>query len=325
MNRLFVFGCSYTNFRWPTWAEITYTMLRDHGYINEFYQYGISGAGNELIARTVELADAVHTFTPADTIIVNFTHWDRIDSWGMRLNAGDMWPSWNVGGNWLHNGIHGMDFRLYYSEVNNILNNKHWIQYITERYPNTIILGSNYYITEPEGNSTLSAVNDFEQYMYTESMKSDENNLLSSRYCINKNLKTSWFWDNRLDTHPSIMDHCDFVCSALHERLWKPLDIDADSYLERTYECEKEYSSAVAENLGLPYTEETKTYRDDWYSVDVDENIRARWSEYDQNDSHDDIFKSYGIQPPNSNQGLNLWYNESNLGKDLLNIVQRKT
>ena len=44
--------------------------------------------------------------------------------------------------------------------------------------------------------------------------------------------------------------------------------------------------------------------------------------DYAHCDSHDELFKQYNIQPPNSNNGLNLWHNESNLGKDLIGILK---
>lgn len=321
MSRQFVFGCSYTNFRWPTWAELSYSILKEHGYADEFYQYGISGSGNELIARTVELADSVHKFTDDDIVIINFTHWDRIDSWGLRLNANDHWPVWNVGGNWVHNGTHGLDYKPYYSEVNNILNNTHWIQHIKERYPNALCLGQNYYIDEPMGNAPLSAVNEFEQYMYTESMKISDDNPLCSKFCINSNLQTGWFWDNRLDTHPSMIDHHEFLCRAMYP-LWETLGIDCDSYRGQIADCEAQYSAQVAENIGVPYKYKQIKPRDEWYDVDVNEDQRELWMNYLLCDSHDELFKQYNIERPNSNNGLNLWHNESNLGKDIIGILK---
>lgn len=48
-KRFFVFGCSFTNYRWPTWADIVAQEMPDAFYVNA----GASGAGNQYIAAQV--------------------------------------------------------------------------------------------------------------------------------------------------------------------------------------------------------------------------------------------------------------------------------
>jgi hypothetical protein len=67
MSRLFTFGCSYTNYRWSTWADC---LAPEFDY---FENWGQSGAGNQHIFNSVIEADQRHKFDSNDTVIVCWT------------------------------------------------------------------------------------------------------------------------------------------------------------------------------------------------------------------------------------------------------------
>jgi len=71
MKRLFTFGCSYTNWCWPTWAD--YIGIN----FQEYYNLADSGCDNKNILFNVLQADKTHKFTKDDTIIVMFTSFNR--------------------------------------------------------------------------------------------------------------------------------------------------------------------------------------------------------------------------------------------------------
>ena len=48
-KRFFVFGCSFTNYRWPTWADIVAQEMPKAFYVNA----GASGAGNQYISAQI--------------------------------------------------------------------------------------------------------------------------------------------------------------------------------------------------------------------------------------------------------------------------------
>lgn len=75
-NRLFAFGCSFTEYFWSTWPEIIALDLDI-----PFYNYGRSGGGNQYIANTVTQADAVYNFTEHDLIMISWTNVCREDRW----------------------------------------------------------------------------------------------------------------------------------------------------------------------------------------------------------------------------------------------------
>lgn len=62
-KRFFAFGCSMTQYYWPTWADI---IAQD---IPESYNYGKSGAGNTFISSSIAEAHHRHSFNKDDLII----------------------------------------------------------------------------------------------------------------------------------------------------------------------------------------------------------------------------------------------------------------
>lgn len=72
-KRFFAFGCSMTNYAWPTWAD----MLSVE--IPEFYNYGRSGAGNLFISNSIVEANKIHKFNKEDLIIVMWSSTTRED------------------------------------------------------------------------------------------------------------------------------------------------------------------------------------------------------------------------------------------------------
>jgi hypothetical protein len=73
MSRLFTFGCSFTNYRWSTWADC---LAPEFDY---FENWGQSGGGNQFIFNSVMEADQRHRFGADDTVIVCWTSIDRED------------------------------------------------------------------------------------------------------------------------------------------------------------------------------------------------------------------------------------------------------
>ena len=72
-KRLFTFGCSFTNYIWPTWADIV-------GQDFEFYEnWGRTGAGNHFIFNSVMECDARHNFTHGDLILIMWSNPERED------------------------------------------------------------------------------------------------------------------------------------------------------------------------------------------------------------------------------------------------------
>ena len=104
MNRFFAFGCSFTNFAYPTYADIL-SLNFDH-----YQNWGRGGSGNHFIFNSIIEANQRHNFSTDDTIIVQWTNTGREDRYS-------------------HNGWIG-DGNIY----SQLTYNEDWVKkYITER------------------------------------------------------------------------------------------------------------------------------------------------------------------------------------------------
>jgi hypothetical protein len=72
-RRLFTFGCSFTNYKWQTWADIIGTQFE------EFQNWGKSGAGNFFISSNVYECHSIHNITKDDVVLIMFSSIDRFD------------------------------------------------------------------------------------------------------------------------------------------------------------------------------------------------------------------------------------------------------
>lgn len=73
MKRLFAFGCSFTNYRWSTWADCLAPEF------DCFENWGQSGGGNEFIFNSMMECDQRNKFTQDDTVVVCWTTATRED------------------------------------------------------------------------------------------------------------------------------------------------------------------------------------------------------------------------------------------------------
>ncbi len=74
-KRFFVFGCSFTHYKWPTWANILATEM-PHA---EFYNFGKSGGGNQYISNRLVEVNKRYKFNKDDLVIVMWTTFCRED------------------------------------------------------------------------------------------------------------------------------------------------------------------------------------------------------------------------------------------------------
>ena len=96
MSRLFTFGCSYTNYRWSTWADC---LAPEFDY---FENWGQSGGGNHYIFNSLMEADQRHKFGKNDTVIVCWSTFMR-DDWYID-------GQWNTVGNIYTTTIYNKDY-----------------------------------------------------------------------------------------------------------------------------------------------------------------------------------------------------------------------
>lgn len=84
-GRLFTFGCSFTHYNWPTWADLIGQEFE------EYYNYGKSGAGNLYIACNLAEAIVRHNINKNDTVMIMWTNVMREDRYvGAWISPGNI-------------------------------------------------------------------------------------------------------------------------------------------------------------------------------------------------------------------------------------------
>lgn len=97
-NRVFAFGCSFTNYIYPTWADIIAYEMPDV----EYYNFGKSGMGNLAIASRIAEANTMFKFNDTDLVLVMYSTMYREDRW--------LEGTWQSHGNVYNQGYYDKSF-----------------------------------------------------------------------------------------------------------------------------------------------------------------------------------------------------------------------
>lgn len=133
MKRLFVFGCSYTAYSWPSWADL----LSSH--FDYFENWGLAGIGNRGICERIAECNIKNKFGPDDTIIVQWSTHLRNDFFHQEGELKDRLPGWKTAGsifNYLNSPIYGEKwYKTFFDEeayfmhtLNNITSTQHLLE-----------------------------------------------------------------------------------------------------------------------------------------------------------------------------------------------------
>jgi hypothetical protein len=96
VSRLFTFGCSFTRFFWPTWADIlAYELKIPH------QNWGIPGLGNVGVQSRLLECDLRNKFNEDDIILAVWSSWSREDRFDIK-NSLLLKQSWSTGGGTLN-------------------------------------------------------------------------------------------------------------------------------------------------------------------------------------------------------------------------------
>jgi len=204
-NRLFVFGCSFTHYHWPTWADLlAYEM--DHA---EYHNYGKSGSGNLLISNRVTQANCKFNFCETDLVIVMWSTAFREDRY---LN-----DNWLSAGN-IYTQTHAYDknFVKNYTDPEGFLIRDMSLIELTKSYlsnlPCTTIHTS---MMELTGEALgIISNNDFAQKL-NDIYKTTLDGMLPSVVEIIKSTKTlHWkdkYGNTYYESHPNTTDYCKYL------------------------------------------------------------------------------------------------------------------
>ena len=104
-KRFFAFGCSFTNWRWPTWADL----LRSQMPNAEYYNAGRGGAGNLYISTQYSLYDKKYKFNEDDLVVILWSTYCREDRYVKN--------SWLTAGNMLTQNIYDDEYVQNYVDI----------------------------------------------------------------------------------------------------------------------------------------------------------------------------------------------------------------
>jgi hypothetical protein len=109
MTRFFAFGCSFTQYHWPTWADC---IGKEYGI---YENWGNCGSGNHYIFNSVFECNQRNRFTENDTVIVQWTNSLREDRYLILSDQFKFnnWPeaNWRNRNGWINPGnLHTQNF-----------------------------------------------------------------------------------------------------------------------------------------------------------------------------------------------------------------------
>ena len=202
MKRLFTFGCSFTDYFYPTWANILAYDLDIES--KNFAQAGIGNVG--IFHRIVE-ADLKFNFTEDDYIFVFWSSWSRED----RIKD----FRWNTSGSILrkNNEIYDLNFvKRYWDEVNDIVKNSTAIYSASKMYNITHqATAFDFYNNENEDYISMFSRKTDKQMSANKTaiQKLYQSNIPKLQYIKADLKKTNSY--NTGDIHPSVKEHIDIA------------------------------------------------------------------------------------------------------------------
>jgi hypothetical protein len=209
-NRLFVFGCSFTHYSWPTWADLLAKEM-EHA---EYHNFGKSGSGNLLISNRVTQANCKFKFCETDLVIVMWSSAFREDRY--------IDDNWRTAGN-IYTQKHAYDknFVKNYTDPEGFVIRDMSLIELTRGYLNNLpctaihtsmtkLTGENEDLMPDRSQEPIS----FEQKI-NDIYKTTLDGMLPSVTEIISSTKT-WHWKDKdgntyYESHPTTMDYCNYL------------------------------------------------------------------------------------------------------------------
>jgi hypothetical protein len=107
LSRLFTFGCSFTQYHWPTWADILGSEF-DH-----YENWGLAGGGNHFIFNSLNECILKNKLSKDDTVIIMWSDTNREDRYVSN--------KWLVSGNIYHQTTYDDEFVKKFADLRGYL------------------------------------------------------------------------------------------------------------------------------------------------------------------------------------------------------------
>ena len=215
-KRFFAFGCSFTKYKWPTWADILGKSFKER------HNYGYEGVGNFYIFKTIMEAITAHKINGDDLVIVQWSGLTRED----RYIKG----KWMCNGNIFTSKIYDKNFLENYTDV------EHFI------FRDITLIAAAYELLEKTKCkfifTSMSPIFEYEN-KENNTIQFQKNSSINIKKFINLYKKYINFflpsfkevifnneWPSRTDSHPTTSEHLLFVRKILIPNIDSDIIID---------------------------------------------------------------------------------------------------
>jgi hypothetical protein len=231
-KRFFAFGCSFTRYWWPTWADLIAQEIA------ESYNYGKCGAGNHYIFSNVVYANQKFQFNKDDLVIVMWTNALREDRY--------IENSWITPGNIYTQGFYDECFLQYVDERGFLIRDLGYISAVNAILKNS---GCDY------DNLSMVSIQNLENYKTN--IKGDQDiidtfaNLLSQFKPSINEIMYNYDWEKpingirpvqtffgfqkklNIDYHPPTQTHFDYLNKVYGQLNWSNKTLDYLQYINK--------------------------------------------------------------------------------------------
>lgn len=234
--RLFTFGCSFTKYKWPTWADIIGTNFPIH------YNYGELGAGNYYISLKLYEIHLANKITSNDVVIIMLSSSNRFDFYDSNIKKfncnGNVYNSENVLGEHFVNNIWNVEHSIYNT----------WFMVKTIK---TLLdsIGCKYKIIEGFGLLQTDEETKFKYDTRIEHLITDYQEIVYTKESLQSFMKkykpgTYKLPNGEYDGHATIMCNHDFVKKHLSEFYTPKMKSIAENWETEIIENVFEYNSS---------------------------------------------------------------------------------
>jgi hypothetical protein len=216
MSRIFTFGCSLTEYAWPTWAVIMSYDLKI-----PVYNFAKPGMGNVGIHHMIIYADMLYNFTKDDKMLILWSSWSRED----RIKN----KKWNNSGSVFSETYYDRRFlKTHWDMDNDVVKNSSAIISVNTMYADIIAWqGSWAPLFTPEDDKVYKNKSKKIIELYERALPKMEIHALDGVEVAFSGLVR--------DSHPDVNRHLQFTKDFIMPSLGKTIDIDTETRFKQIH------------------------------------------------------------------------------------------
>jgi hypothetical protein len=224
MGRLYTFGCSYTNYQWPTWADFVGSTYQ------KYENWGQPGSGNHMMASKLYECHYVNNITKDDTVLIMLSSCDRFDYI-------DNHSKWCTGGNIYgkNHTLHGYFTELAWNQENALYSTWYNVKTIVTLLKS---IGCRYKVMKGFDFFSIDGkIESFDKELFNRNRVKNMKNYFDSviggdsfSSFHNKNSLTYKFDNGEADGHPTITIHYEWVKQNMGEYYHSSMDTLCDKW-----------------------------------------------------------------------------------------------